>query len=310
MPTLNRKNIVMLNILLLLLGLVLVGCALALVPNPVMSGVLNAFGTTLAATGSITLLDRLLREKPTLMGPELVTMKRKELSKSIHNRKETAFKIDMLGITLTDFLAEITKEQGHELLRNLLNKSESRVRVLFMHPKSLFLRQRSFEDDDHTLRTLLDRQTESLKFCVQLYAQLKEQLKKEKRRNPHFEPRGSLIIKLIEACPYISYERYDKDIYWGLYTSDSPGNACPVFLTTSKDEDLYEKLKAHFLALLENGYEDVTQPNNGSSAGDHNTLLTVDYKGPWLNERLISSLLGTKAYSGLKKTYLSKISEQ
>ena len=305
MPALDRKQIVALNIALLLLGLALVASGFAASLSPVVSGLLNAFGTTLAATGSITLLDRLLREKPTLLGPELVTMKRKELSKSIHNRKETASKVDMLGITLTDFLSEITKESNHDLLRNILNNSESRVRVLFLHPKSPFLRQRSFEDDDHTVKTLLARQTESLKFCVQLFALLKAQLKKEKKRNPHFEPRGSLIIKLIEACPYISYERYDKDIYWGLYTSDSPGNACPTFLTTSKDEDLYEKLKAHFLALLENGYEDVTQPNNGSS-GDHNILLTVDYKGPWLNERLISTLLGSRVYAGLKKTYLSK----
>jgi len=309
MPTLNRAQIVVLNIVLLLFGLGIVAYELALVPNPIVSGLLNAFGTTLAATGSITLLIHLLKETPTLIGPELITMRRKSVTKAIHSRKETASKVDMLGITLTDFLAEVTKDRNHELLHNILNNTESRVRIMFMHPNASYLHQRSFEDDDHTLTTILSRQAESLKYCVQLYSSLENQLKEERKRNPQFEPRGSLIIKLIEACPYISYERYDKDIYWGLYTSDSPGNACPVFLTTSKDDDLYEKLKAHFLALLQNGYEEATKPSRPkkNSSGDHNILLTVDYKGPWLNEKLISTLLGVKEYADLKKTYLKKI---
>ncbi len=305
MPQLNRTHIIVLNISLFLIGLSIVGYGLVLVANPVGSGLLNAFGTTLAATGSITLLDHLLREKPTLMGPELITMKRKSMPKAIHTRKETAFKVDMLGISLTDFLAEVAKDRSHELLHNILNSTESRVRVVFMHPNAPFLHQRSFEDDDHTLTTLLNRQTDSLKYCVQLYAVLENQLKEARKHTPQFEPRGSLIIKLIEACPYISYERYDKEIYWGLYSSDSPGNMCPAFLTTSKDDDMYEKLKAHFLALLQNGYEEVTKPNKKSS-GDHNILLTVDYKGPWLNEQLISTLLGAKEFAELKKSYLKK----
>lgn len=308
MAKMSRKQIIFLNVTLFLLGLGFVALGLTLASSPVFAGVLEAFGTTLAATGSITLLDHMLREKPTLLGPELTTLRRKEIPKAVHNRKETASKIDMLGITLTDFLAEVAKDRSHDLLRNVLNKPEARIRILFMHPKSPFLQQRSFEDGDHTLRTLLDRQTESLKYCVHLYFLLKEQLEAEKKRDPHFEPRGFLIIKLIEACPYISYERYDKDIYWGLYTSDSPGNSCPVFLTTSKDEDLYEKLKAHFLALLQNGYENVTKSDTSNSS-DHNSLLTVDYKGVWLNEQLIASLLGSKVYSGLKKTYTKTVSK-
>lgn len=305
MSKLNRTQIIVLNLTLLFLGLGFVAYGSALVTNSMGFNLLNAFGTTLAATGSITLLDHLLREKPTLLGPELIAVRRKKIPKAVHNRKETASKIDMLGITLTDFLAEVANERSYDMLYNVMKNPESRVRVLFMHPKSPFLQQRSFEDGDHTLRTLLDRQTDSLRYCVQLYSLLKEQLEVEKKRAPHFEPRGSLIIKLIEACPYVSYERYDKDIYWGIYTSDSPGNACPVFLTTSKDEDLYEKLKAHFLALLQNGYENVIKPTVNKN-GDHNILLTVDYKGVWLNERLIASLLGPKVYSGLKKTYLQK----
>jgi len=233
-------------------------------------------------------------------------MRRKTVPKTIHSRKETAFKVDMLGISLTDFFAEVATDRSHVLLHNVLNNTEARVRVIFMHPNAPFLRQRSFEDGDHTLSTLLDRQTASLKYCVQLYGILVNQLAEQKRSNPKFEPRGSLIIKLLEACPYISYERYDKDIYWGLYTSDSPGNACPIFLNTSKDDDMFEKLKAHFLALLQNGYEDATKPKK-KSTGDHNILLTVDYKGPWLNESLMSTLLGAREFSELKKTYVKKI---
>jgi hypothetical protein len=306
MTTLSRKQIVVLNVVLLIFGLCIVAYGLALVPNPVVSGLLNAFGTTLAATGSITLLDHVLREKPTLLGPELIRMRRKDVPKTIHNLKETASKVDMLGISLTDFLAEVVKDRTHDLLHNVLNNTESRVRIMFMHPNAPFLRQRSFEDDDHTLATLLDRQTESLKYCIQLYALLENKLKEEKKRSPQFEPRGSLIIKLIEACPYISYERYDKEIYWGLYSSDSPGNACPIFLTTSKDEDMYEKLKAHFLTLLQKGYEDVTKPKKNPS-DDHNTLLTVNHQGIWLNEHLMSTLFGAEVFTGLKKTYLKKV---
>lgn len=303
MPKLNRTHIVVLNVALLLFGLGVVAYGLAVVSNPVGSGLLNAFGTTLAATGSITLLDHVLREKPTLLGPELVAIRRKSMHKTIHGLKETASKVDMLGISLTDFFAEVAKDRNHELLRNVLSNTEARVRIMFMHPQSPYLHQRSFEDGDHTLTTLLDRQTDSLRYCVQIYALLINQLKEERKRNPQFEPRGSLVIKLIEACPYISYERYDKEIYWGLYSSDSPGNACPVFLTSSKDDDMYEKLKAHFLALLQNGYEGATKPKKNSS-DDHNILLTVDYKGPWLNERLASTLLGAREFAGLKKTYL------
>lgn len=305
MTKLNRTHIIVLNAALIFLGLGIVAYGAAVATNPIASGLLNAFGTTLAATGSITLLDRALAEKPTLLGPELVTLQRKELPRAVHNRKTTACKIDMIGITLTDFLAEVAKERGQDLVQNILTSSESRVRIMFMHPKSQFLHQRSYEDGDHTLNTLLERQTNSLKYCVQLYAQLMQQLEKEKRRDPNFEPRGSLTIKLLEACPYISYERYDKDIYWGLYTSDTPGNSCPVFLTTSKDEDLYEKLKAHFLKLLENGYESKAKARN-NAVSDHNKLLTVDYKGPWLNERLVASLLDPKVYAELKKKYLKQ----
>ena len=307
MRKLNLKQIIILNLSMLFAGLAIVAIGLAFVSNPVGSGLLISFGTTLAATGSITLLDHLLREKPALMGPELITMRRKAVPKDIHNRKETASKIDMLGISLTDFLAEVAKDRHHELLCNVLNNPESRVRVMFIHPKSPFLHQRSFEDGNHTLTTLLDRQTDSIKYCVRIYRVLENQLKEERKRNPQFDPRGSLVIKLIEACPYISYERYDKDIYWGLYTSDSPGNACPIFRTTSKDDDMFEKLKAHFLTLLQNGYEEVTKPKKNPS-GDHNILLTVNLQGLWLNETLVSTLLGAEAFESLKINHPKKVS--
>ncbi len=175
-----------------------------------------------------------------------------------------------------------------------------------MHPKAAFLHQRSAEDGDHDLALLLARQTDSIKHCIRMYKVLENQLKEERKHNPQFEPLGTLVVKLIEACPYISYERYDKDIYWGLYTSDLPGNASPIFLTTSKDEDMYEKLKAHFLTLLQNGYEDLTKPKKNPS-GDHNILLTVNHQGLWLNERLISNLLGAEVFEGLGKNIPKKV---
>ncbi len=126
MHKLTRTQVVVLNVSLMLVGLGIVAFGLTLVSNPFASGLLGSFGITLAATGSITLLDRLLTEKPALKGPELITMRRKSVPKSIHSRKETASKIDMLGISLTDFLAEIAKDRRHEVLCNVLNNTESR----------------------------------------------------------------------------------------------------------------------------------------------------------------------------------------
>jgi hypothetical protein len=219
-------------------------------------------------------------------------MKRKLMPMAIHRQTDTASKVDVMGISLTDFLAEAMHDRNQALLRKVLLEPDTRVRVILLNPQAPYLRQRSVEDGDHSFDSLLNRQNRCIEYCVQLYSWFDKHYQAEKLRNPHFEPRGTLVVRLIEACPYISYERYDFHIYWGLYTSDSPGQDAPVFLTTSKEGELYEKLKSHFSTLLHHGYEEVTRPKEHAGE-DGNTLLTVTHKGPWLNEKLVTRLLGT-----------------
>jgi hypothetical protein len=252
------------------------------------------------ATGGVTLLAHLLTEKPKNLGTERTVMMRKSMPRSIHDLKTSATKMDILGISLTDFLNEALTDRSQDLIKNILFRPGVRMRVMFQHPKSIFLRQRSFEDGDPNVDDLLERQIVSIENCVRLYHKLEATYKNEQQRNPQFEPRGTLIVKLIEACPYISYERYDFNIYWGMYTSDSPGKDAPVFLTNVRDNEMYEKLKAHFLALLQNGYEELTLSKNNHS-DNHNVLISVTHRGPWINKPLVSSLLGTKRAAELLK---------
>jgi hypothetical protein len=305
MSNLNRKEIIFLNCVLIVVGLGIVAYGLVLMATPSLSlpgGLLNAFGTTMAVTGSITLIDRLLTEKPSPppVALQRVVMKRKLMAKSIHNRKKTAMKVDILGISLTDLLKEIISDPKKGLVHKVLYDPECRLRFIFMHPKAPFLLERSAEDGNYDPAIVLKRQTESIETCVRLYTILEKKRRAEQRRNQNFEPRGSITVKLIEACPYISYERYDFDIYWGLYTADTSGREAPVFLTNSADNLMYAKLKDHFKTLLDGGYEYLPRPVKNAGA-DHNFLLRVNHQEVWLNEHLANDLLGEARVAKLTK---------
>ena len=165
------------------------------------------------------------------------------------------------------------------------------------------MHQRAHDDGNLSFEELRKRQLAVVEYCVLLFVLFKDRYLRKKKVQHSFEPRGHLTIKLIEACPYISYERYDFDIHWGLYLSGTPGMDSPCFLTSSDDGELYEKLKDHFKYLLDNEYEKATSLD----IEKHNILLQITYQKPWLNEELAAHFIGLDRLEELKSQTPEKI---
>ena len=289
MIKLDRPKILLINLLLIAGGVIFVLSG-ALGVQGTASAILLAIGTSLIATGGVNLLDRLFTESPKT-SVSLVSLMRMTMDRRIHDKKDNAKVVEILGISLTECLCEINNDPKHEVVKHILTIPETRIRMMFIHPKARFLKQRYLEDNFPRLDDLLERQRQSMEACVELYHILCQFYKHEKDLDRNFEPKGSLAIKLIEACPYVSMERYDDQVYWGIYTSDTPGKKAPIFLTRQDDDPkLFDKFKKHFNALFDRGYEEVSKGENGASE-DHNIVLRVGQNGVWLNTDLVANLL-------------------
>ncbi|HEY9087694.1 MAG TPA: hypothetical protein VIO36_05955 [Anaerolineaceae bacterium] len=290
----EKPQIIWINLFIIALGIIFILWGY-LGASGAGAGILEAIGTGLIATGGVNLLDRLFTEVPKRTGVSLVSLMRTTMDPKIHERKDRALKIDTLGVSITAALAEIYNDSQQMVIKNILYKPKTRVRMMFLHPEAEFMKQRYLEDEFRTLDQLVDCQKKSLEYCVLIYAAIKKRYDNERRIEPSFEPLGSLVIKLIEVCPYVSMERYDDDLYWGIYTSDSPGKKAPVFLTTEADNsELIRKFKDHFEHLLFYGYEATSKKATGS-AKDMNIIVRVGQDGPWLNDDLVRRLYNDDA---------------
>jgi len=287
----DKPKIILINLVLIAVGFVFIFWGASSASQKVMT-ILEAIGTGLIATGGVNLLDRLLTESPKPSDVSLVSMMRMTMDRKIHDQKDKATKIDILGVSVTDCLNEIIKDPEKRLIKNILNQPNTRVRILFVNPNSQFLHQRAFEDGLSSVEELKKRQNTSLESCVTLYKNILKIYNHAKEQDGAFDPMGTLSIKLIDSCPYITIERYDFDIYWGIYTSDTPGKKAPIFLTR-KDEnyDLYEKLKIHFVHLHDKDFREDADISSDKLEGD-NFVVRVAQNGPWLNVSLVNLFLG------------------
>jgi hypothetical protein len=291
----EKPQIIWINLFIIALGIIFILWGY-MGTSGAGAGILEAIGTGLIATGGVNLLDRVFTEAPKRTGVSLVSLMRTTMDPKIHERKDHSLKIDTLGVSITAALAEIYNDSQQMVIKNILYKPNTRVRMMFLHPEAEFMKQRYLEDEFRTLGQLVDCQKKSLEYCVLIYAAIKKRYDNERRIEPGFEPLGSLVIKLIEVCPYVSMERYDDDLYWGIYTSDSPGKKAPVFLTTEADNsELIRKFKDHFEHLLFYGYEAISKKATGSSK-DMNILVRVGQDGPWLNDDLVRRLYNDDAH--------------
>lgn len=285
----ERPQIIWINLFIIAVGFIFILWGF-LGATGAGAGILEAIGTGLIATGGVNLLDRMFTEAPKPSGVSLVSLMRMTMDPKIHERKDRALKIDTLGVSITAALAEIYNDSQQMVIKNILYKPKTRVRMMFLHPEAEFMKQRYLEDEFRSLDQLVECQKKSLEYCVLVYAAIKKRYDNERRIEPNFEPLGTLLIKLVDVCPYLSIERYDDDMYWGIYTSDSPGKKAPVFLTRETDHpELTRKFKDHFEHLLFDGYEAISKKATGSTK-DQNVVVRVGQDGPWLNVDLVRRL--------------------
>jgi hypothetical protein len=212
-------------------------------------------------------------------GIEVVVNQRIATPQDILDLKYKAFKVDIVGVSLNHVLEELVENNGARIISRLLSHN-LRLRLFMMHPNSPYLSQRAIEDN-RPYDKMVERQKRNVELCVEFYNHLKSRYndaKAAKMLDTH--TLGSLQIKLLSFCPYISLYRIDEDlIFWGLYTSGKPGLELPLYKTSrSTDDMMYRHLHQHIYGLLERDkcYPDlVSMVSMGEPELDNDVLKSV-----------------------------------
>jgi hypothetical protein len=282
---LSLKSFILVNIILCLVGVVSILIGI-IATGLLAKSLLDAVGIGLLAAGAVNIVDRSLTLEPPpipLQGIEVAAEKRIALPQEIIDLKYAADKVDIIGVSLTHVLDEIINDPRQRIIDRLL-KHNLQLRLFMVHPASEYLKQRAREDNNQDIVELVRNQKYSVELCVKFFDQLSEAYKsasKAKTLNRHLT--GSLQIKLLDFCPYISIYRIDEeDIYWGLYTSDKAGVNLPLFRTSAnQNPTLYKHLHQHIHGLMD---RDVKYPD----------LVSMTEMGrPILNSDLAVKTLGS-----------------
>jgi hypothetical protein len=288
---LSKITLFFINLSVILGGIVLVFVSSAVGEN-VWGKLFEALGIGLLATGGVNIVAHWLIEKPNEMGVRMVANNRIMLDPKVHDRKYSADKIEAVGISLANFLQELTNNR--RVIDRIL-KNNVRLRLAFMHPESPFLIQKFIEDNamsDEAKEALLKKQISSVENCVLFYKLLCVRYQEALKDNPNSPPAGIIQIKLLQFCPHITIERYDSDIYWGLYTADIAGEYAPMFLTSRDDNYVvYDKLKNHFNGLISKDFPDTKSHGN--------ILISMQSSKPVLNRELAARILGEERLKNL-----------
>ena len=269
-------GIIFFGALLILLGIIVGGE----LPRPA----LEAIGTGLLAAGAINIFDRAISLEPPqelAQRIEVIAEKRIATPQFIHDLKYKTSKIDIIGVSLTHVLEELINDPGQRIIDRLL-KDNLQMRLFFVHPDSPYLEQRAREDKI-VYSELIKRQKRAVELSKIFYEQLRiayDAASKAGTLNTHTT--GSLQIKLLDFCPYISIYRLGEDeIYWGLYTSSTSGINLPLFKTTLKNDPvLHKHLHQHIHGLLD---RDLKYPS---------LVSMPEMVEPDLNDELIKEILG------------------
>ncbi|MGC1375666.1 MAG: hypothetical protein WA821_05560 [Anaerolineales bacterium] len=279
MKQFSRREILLINIMVIVVGLVLDLVGL-LASDALLRALLESIGTGLIATGGVNFLDRILVEREN--GLQIVSWQRSATGKSIYNKKYEAEKVDILGITLDEVLEEIVS-QPQKMLYHIFHH-RARLRLLFLHPDAKFLEQRAMEDR-MSRDAMRARQLLSVERSVIFYKFLKKEYEKASRNQRLVAGLiGSVDIKLVDICPYISIFRVDDEMYWGIYTSDVSGRDLPLFLANDGEKKLlFGQIKQHFYAQFSKGL-----------TSEDNYLVKLNFGPPVLNTELVEALLGAE----------------
>ncbi len=273
----KMPHYMLINLLLLALGIIVI--LIGIIQGAVWRPLLESIGIGLLAAAAVNMIDRIFEVEKTESVPVppqptvgekivLAAYKRCLTPPEIHNLKFTASKVDIVGITLNHAVEELIKDEGKQIIENLLFHN-LQLRLFMMHPCSPYLQQRIIEDNDNEI-DFMNRQREAVKGCVRFYELLKKRYDAEKRKGK-LDTRfvGSLQIKLLNFCPYMSIFRINDDrIYWGLYTSGATGLNLPLYLTTTeRDPSLYAQLHDHIHGLMDRDttYDDLVMMANVSA---------------------------------------------
>ncbi len=282
MKKLSKQTILLINVVIALVGIILV--FIGVIGNqPITSTLLEAIGTSLIATGGVNFMDRFLTPEEPIQGVRIIALKRGAVDPAIYTGKYRAEKIDIVGISLSECLREFVNDPAQKMINNILFH-QARLRLLFLHPDSDFLKQRAIEDriPENVLR---ERQRNSVELSILFFKTLRDRYEIEKSKGTLGPAIGEVDIKLIDRCPYFSMYRVDDDFYWGLYASYTTGIDSPLFLVTNEQHaELFNQLKKHFNHMLATDL-----------CPSDNLLVNMGIAGPALNRDLAEKLLGPNA---------------
>jgi len=279
---LKRLYFFAVNVLIAVVGLLLISWGIIL-GGSFVRPFLEAIGIGLLVAGAVNILDRSLTLEalpPPLQRIEVVAEKRSATPQYISDLKYKAAKVDIIGISLNHFIKELVNDPKQEIINRLL-KHNLQLRLFLVHPNSKYLEQRAREDKED-ISDLIKRQKHAVELCVKFYEQLRDSYRlADETRTLDTHLTGSLQIKLLDFCPYMSIYRIDEeDIYWGLYTSDTAGLNLPLFKTSAtNDLALHKYLHQHIHGLME---RDMKYPD----------LVSMREMGePTLNQKLVDQIL-------------------
>ncbi|MFT3893409.1 MAG: hypothetical protein QM730_17410 [Anaerolineales bacterium] len=150
----------------------------------------------------------------------------------------------------------------------------ARCQIVFVHPNSKFLVERS-EEDKADIKNVRELQIESIKYVVMFYRNLQAFYQKENLDTNKF---GNVKIRLTYKNPYITIERFGNEMNWGLYTAYEEGKNCAMFTVVDKQDDkhsqVFDQLKHHFYELLDHG-EPLLTLTNGILDLNHDALKSI-----------------------------------
>jgi hypothetical protein len=214
---------------------------------------------------------------------QLVASRRRELSKEFHDQKYATDKFDLLAVAVKDCLKEIALDPDNRMVKRILCDG-TRCQIIFVHPNSKFLVERAKEDKSD-LRSVKELQIESVKYVVKFYKKLQAFNQQEKLDPNKF---GNVKIRLIDRNPYVTIERFGKEMNWGIYTSYEEGKNCAMFTVKDsqdiKHSQVFDQLKHHFYELLDHG-EPLLTLANGMYSLNHKALESILTK-PEIDELL------------------------
>lgn len=247
----------MTDVIVLLLGIILL-LAKIIVPT-LIEDLFQALGTALFAAGLVSMLLQRFKTKKDHNTVRILTANRQTLSDKYKKRKYNAQKVEILSIALSEALEELVSDQKDILLRKVLLEGVH-VKLMFLSPKSLYVKQRALEDSapekelsDNLVNSVKKVRVLSSKFN-DLFENLKDQIDPTKI--------GSFEIRVIDHCPHFTTYRTNDKILWGLYTSQNRGTHSAVISVEKANETLFKQLNGHFESIWNSIVFDLEKGDN------------------------------------------------